>query len=81
MKKPRNVRNFWFNANIDGRENSISTGPKNATGGMGISFFIRDHGEVKGAFDVVALYHPEDSTLRYRIIIPGQDDIIIDSQR
>lgn len=41
----RNVRNFWFEADIDGRDTSMSGGPVAADGGMTIRIYQRVKGE------------------------------------
>lgn len=43
---PRNVRNFWIDANIDGRQESLSGGPASKTGGFTLNIRMRDNGEV-----------------------------------
>lgn len=49
---PVNVRNFWVDLSVDGRQNDVGTGPRSKDGGMLARFFIRDDGEVKAAITV-----------------------------
>ena len=44
---PRNVRNFWMEADIDGYASTLVGGPKNKMGGMNINLFARDNGCLK----------------------------------
>ena len=76
---PRNVRNFWVDLSVDGRKDSVGTGPREKTGGMDATFYIRKDGDVHFAFDVVAREH--NGVLSYRIVIPGRDDITIETVR
>lgn len=40
-----NVRNFWFEATVDGKKMQLSSGPRNKNGGMVIHLYQRDKGE------------------------------------
>lgn len=48
---PRNVRNFWLDARVDGRANAVETGPRGANGGMTLAIKVRNDGNI-----VTALY-------------------------
>lgn len=41
---PRNVRNFWIDGSIDGRNSKLSGGPQSKTGGFSLTVFQRDNG-------------------------------------
>ena len=43
---PRCVRNFWLNAQIDGRRSAFASGPRSACGGFSLAVFYRDRGTV-----------------------------------
>ena len=45
---PRNVRNFWFDAWIDGKQEKVSSGPRAKNGGMDIVLKVRNKGSVVG---------------------------------
>ena len=47
------IRNFWFNAHVDGRATVVSGGPKAKDGGMVVDFLQRSEGGVVKAFTVV----------------------------
>lgn len=40
------VRNFWIEANVDGRETPVSGGPRSKDGGFELSVKIRNCGEI-----------------------------------
>lgn len=43
---PRNTRNFWIDANIDGRATALTGGPESEIGGLTACFAIREDGAV-----------------------------------
>jgi len=43
---PRNVRNFWIECDIDGRENVLAGGPKAKDGGFTLTVKMRDEGGI-----------------------------------
>jgi hypothetical protein len=49
---PRNVRNFWVEVDVDGRESTVATGPKNSQGGIDIDLYQRADGEVTTALKI-----------------------------
>lgn len=46
---PRNVRNFWLEADIDGRRSRFEGGPRSKSGGFTVTVKQRDCGEVTTA--------------------------------
>ena len=43
------VRNFWVEADIDGRQTMLSGGPRAKNGGMDVTIYQRDEGSIKTA--------------------------------
>ncbi|HNW57797.1 MAG TPA: hypothetical protein PKM69_08490 [Bacteroidales bacterium] len=43
---PRNVRNFWIYAKIDGRDTRLTGGPSAENGGMSVEIFFRENGQI-----------------------------------
>ncbi len=43
---PRNVRNFWIEASVDGRKSDISTGPRSSGGGFSCTIYVREEGSI-----------------------------------
>ena len=43
---PRNVRNFWLEADIDGRKQPLAGGPKSRDGNISITLKTRENGGV-----------------------------------
>lgn len=60
---PRNVRNFWFRADVDGRNSPLESGPVAKEDGMGIVLWQRDQGQVTRLLEVTC-WAEEDGTLR-----------------
>lgn len=44
---PRNVRNYWIEAEIDGRATPLAGGPKGKEGGLRLCLKRRNHGLVE----------------------------------
>jgi len=44
---PRNVRNFWIEAKVDGRKTPIAFGPQGKDGGFELTVHMRNKGEVE----------------------------------
>jgi hypothetical protein len=49
---PRNVRNFWAEMNVDGRESELASGPRNKDGGMSIRIYQRNQGDAEQVLTV-----------------------------
>jgi hypothetical protein len=63
---PRNVRNFWLEAEVDGRSTSVATGPEGKDGGISVRVLIRREGGVSMA-----------ATLRGRALPDGTLELVI----
>ena len=48
------VRNFWVDAEIDGRETDLGGGPRSKTGGMDVTVYQRKEGQIETAVKVSA---------------------------
>jgi len=44
---PRNVRNFWVEAEVEGRKSKIAFGPQGKEDGFRLTVYIRNKGEVE----------------------------------
>ena len=55
------VRNFWVDADIDGRKTELSGGPASKEGGMKITIKQRDEGSIVTAFRIYC--YEEDGEL------------------
>lgn len=71
---PRNVRNFWIEADIDGRESRLSGGPVSKDGRIDVTFKQRDNGSVTHALRVQG-YARADGSLTLRVF--DADDVAI----
>lgn len=61
---PRNIRNFWIDAYIDGKATNLSGGPKNKDGGIVVTISMRDNGSVKKVADITG-YKEGDNLFLY----------------
>jgi hypothetical protein len=43
---PRNVRNFWVEVSVDGKQEKVATGPRNKEGGIYITVLMRENGDI-----------------------------------
>jgi len=43
------VRNWWIEADIDGRQTSLEGGPRNREGGFSLRIYQRDEGSIRNA--------------------------------
>jgi hypothetical protein len=68
MPNPRNVRNFWFEADVDGRASRVSGGPVAKDGGMDLTLFVREHKEVSRAISIRCF--EKNGTLTMLVIAP-----------
>jgi hypothetical protein len=59
---PRVTRNFWLEADIDGRRIRLEGGPQGRDNGFSLTIYIRDNGSVLRAVSVNGIAH-SDGTL------------------
>lgn len=64
MTKPRNVRNWWIEVEVDGRATKVALGPVARDGGFDLVVKMRSGGEVAEALWVTGRARGEDLTLR-----------------
>ena len=46
------VRNFWLEADIDGRRTDLAGGPRAKDGGFSATVFVRQHGSIAKALTI-----------------------------
>jgi len=63
---PRVVRNFWVAGEVDGRRTRIGGGPRARDGGVSLTLYQRDNGEVAVALKVHCMACT-DGTLRLEV--------------
>lgn len=71
---PRNVRNYWIEANIDGRPTRIAAGPRRKDGGFALSVLMRDQGGIVDALTVEGYADP-DGTLTLNVFNADANNI------
>jgi len=47
------VRNFWIEANIEGRQTKLRGGPRGKMDKMDITLYVRNNGEIYDAIDII----------------------------
>ena len=67
------VRNFYVEANIDGRETTLGGGPKNKQGGMRVHIYQRDDGAITEALKIEC--EERDGMLTTKVY--GKDNILL----
>ena len=77
---PRIVKNYWINGSVDGRSTRISMGPADRTGGFDLLISMRADGGVTEPCRIKG-YADEDGTLKLRVMVKGQEDIVIRTMR
>ena len=55
---PRNVRNFWIRANIDGRAGALEGGPRSKDGGFDLTIQAHIDGEPREALTILGRVDP-----------------------
>ena len=77
---PVNVRNFWFDAYVDGRATTLSSGPQGKEGGLSVTFSQRDHGRVRSVLTVRGEV-AADGRLVLSVFGPNGDRITVETER
>ena len=77
---PRNVRNFWIEAEVDGRKTPIAFGPQGADGGFRLTICMRNKGEVEEVAQIEGA-DIGDKRLGLRIAAVGRQYIRVNRQR
>lgn len=67
---PRNVRNYWLEAVIDGRASKFSAGPASKDGGFSLKIFMRNDGSASHALTVSGRADPEG---KLQLEVTGED--------
>ena len=74
------MRNFWIEAQIDGRKTALAGGPAQRGGGFELQVFMRNEGE---AMEVVDLWGHvmRDGTLQLNVKVDGHEEIVLNNNR
>lgn len=68
------VRNFWIDADIDGRKTMLSGGPRAKDGGMLVNIYQRDDGGIHRALRIECM-ECGDGTLKTVVLGFGDDEV------
>ena len=67
----RNVRNFWAEVEVDGRENNIGTGPRAKDGSLYIDLKIREKGGVRKVLNIQCHPNVSEGTNKIEVCADG----------
>ena len=65
------IRNFWVEAEVDGKATPVAFGPRNADGGFTLTVKMRDNGDITRPIEIAGLVHI-DGTLELTVHQNGQ---------
>lgn len=74
------IRNFWLEANIDGRKTPLQGGPRAKDGGMTATLYIRNDGAIEEAV-TLDCHANKDGALVVLVEVEGRDVKVIERQR
>ena len=77
----KNLRNFYLEAEVDGKKTKMVGGPKHKDGGMNINLFVRDKGELMRAVSIDCFVGFDPNELIIRVKAPDTDTITINTKR
>jgi len=72
----KEIRSFWIEANIDGRQSPLRGGPTGKVGGFCMAIYQRDKGRVTTAARISG-FAEEDGTLHLTIRVKDGDSLPI----
>lgn len=70
------IRNFWVEADIDGRSTTLAGGPRSRTGGFELTVKVRDAGAIKVAAEVRG-YANDDGKLTLVFQVHGRTETVV----
>lgn len=73
---PRNVRNFWIEGIIEGRESPLTGGPRSKNGNFYLDIFIRDKGRVNHALYISGSVSCDGSKLTLSVKDKNKEKVI-----
>lgn len=74
------MRNFWVNANIDGRASPLTGGPIRKDGGFNEKVYMLQNGEAMQVVEIDGRVS-RDGTLYLEVKVEGHDPIIVKGGR
>jgi len=67
------LRNFWIEAQVDGRETPITGGPRSKDGGFEMAIFIRSNGESEEGLRIRGVVEEDGTLVLLGWTVDGQD--------
>ena len=77
---PRCVRNFWLDAEIDGRRRHLAAGPRSKDGGFRLRILHRHHGDIS-PMPLCIVGRCSDGKLTLTISDGGQSVFVKETER
>lgn len=77
---PRVVRNFWFEAHVDGKKHKVTGGPRAADGGFSLYTYQRNQGDIECPVEIVGRAISND-ILQLTVYMNGQHVAWYDTER
>ena len=78
---PRNVRNYWIEADIDGRRNALAGGPVRKDGGFDLTIKMREHGWIKDAVAITGRVDKDGNLVLSIALESATTDAIVNGGR
>lgn len=72
QQMPRNVRNFWIEAEVDERKTPIAFGPRGKDGGFRLVVYMRNKGEVNAVVQIKGICMVEQDALTLEVECKGR---------
>lgn len=69
-----NVRNFWIQGIVDGRESTVCGGPRRKDGGMSVNIYQRDNKQITTALEINGV---ADDDGNLTLTVKDKDGILI----
>ena len=78
---PRNVRNYWIEAEVDGLKTPIATGPRSRIGGFDLTIKMREHGWIKDAVAITGRVDKDGNLVLSIALESATTDAIVNGGR
>lgn len=74
------VRNFWVDADIDGRQTMLSGGPRAENGGMDVTVYQRDDGGIRTVVRIICRRQFNGKLVTY-VDVDGERVATVETER
>lgn len=77
----RNVRNFWLELSVDGKQSRVDTGPRAKDGGFDLIVYVREDGDISDKSVHLRGRVGSDGTLQVNCTAPGSQRVLVETKR